>query len=250
MATKKATHQLLGVMLVLACGGLSACSQTLSHQVRPGDTLSELGLRYGVPYQEIARYNAIANPDQLEVGQWLRIPAPKQARITSAAPSRVRPVAFAVLGTRPTSRQLPQDQDWPRNRPLFSWPVTGEVSSRFGPRQGRVHDGIDIVAPHGTPVVAAADGQVIFSGVLRGYGRVVIVRHAGGYITLYAHNAANHVREGQVIRRGEQVATVGQSGRVTGASLHFEVRKDNRARNPLRYLSQDRRTVRKDPSPP
>jgi murein DD-endopeptidase MepM/ murein hydrolase activator NlpD len=114
--------------------------------------------------------------------------------------------------------------------------VEGELSSRFGPRNGRFHDGIDIAAPHGTPVMAAADGQVILSDVLRGYGKVVIVRHAGGYVTVYAHNAANHVAEGRVVRRGERVATVGQSGRVTGASLHFEVRKDNLARDPLRYL--------------
>jgi lipoprotein NlpD len=97
--------------------------------------------------------------------------------------------------------------------------------------------------------LAAADGTVIFSDVLRGYGNVVIVRHAHGYLTVYAHNQANHVKEGQPVRRGERLAEVGQSGRTSGASLHFEVRKDNLARDPLSYLPQDRRTVLKEPSP-
>jgi murein DD-endopeptidase MepM/ murein hydrolase activator NlpD len=149
---------------------------------------------------------------------------------------------------RPTLRPLLPDGDGSRGSPRFSWPVDGEVTSGFGPRNGRFHDGIDIAAPRGTPVFAAADGQVIFSDVLRGYGKVVIVRHTGGYLTLYAHNAVNQVQEGQRVRRGTRVATVGQSGRVTGAHLHFEVRKDNRARDPLRYLPQDRRTVLRDPS--
>ncbi len=250
MAVRKATSRLRGVLWVLVCGVLSACSQTLYHQVRPGETLSEIGLRYGVPYQEIAQYNAIGNPDQLEAGQWLRIPPPQHSPVAIAATSSGRSATRALPETRPNLRPPRQDRDWPSGSPLFSWPVAGEVTSGFGPRNGRFHDGIDIAASRGTPVLAAADGQVIFSDVLRGYGNVVIVRHAGGYLTLYAHNSVNHVAEGQLVRRGERLAVVGQSGHVTGANLHFEVRKDNLARNPLRYLLQDKRTVLKDPSPP
>jgi murein DD-endopeptidase MepM/ murein hydrolase activator NlpD len=238
------------VRLIVVCSFLSACSPTLSHQVCPGETLSAIGLRYGVSYQEIAQYNALRNPDRLEVGQWLRIPPPQQTRSASVGMSRARPVSLAIPETRPTLGPLPPDRDWPRGSPLFSWPVDGEVTSRFGLRKGRLHEGVDIAAPRGTPVLAAADGQVIFSDVLRGYGNVVIVRHAGGYLTLYAHNAVNQVQEGQSVRRGTRVATVGQSGHVTGASLHFEVRKDNLARDPLRYLPLDARTVLRDPSPP
>ena len=84
---------------------------------------------------------------------------------------------------------------------------------------------------------------------MRGYGNVVIVRHPGGYVTVYAHNQENLVKEGQTVRRGEQLAEVGQSGRATGASLHFEVRKDNLARDPRRYRPEERRTVRQEPSP-
>jgi murein DD-endopeptidase MepM/ murein hydrolase activator NlpD len=121
--------------------------------------------------------------------------------------------------------------------------VEGEVTSGFGPRRGSFHDGIDISAPHGVPVVAAAAGRVIFSDEIRGYGKLVIIQHREGYITIYAHNRVNLVKEGQTVRQGQAVAEVGQSGRASGPHLHFEIRKDNLARNPLRYLPEDRRIV-------
>ncbi|MBI3796414.1 MAG: M23 family metallopeptidase [Deltaproteobacteria bacterium] len=238
----------LGVFWVLICGSLAACGSALYYQVRPGDTLSEIGQRYGVSYQEIARYNTIANPDKLEVGQRLRIPPPTQPQIARPAPSENRVLARAVPEKLPTPGP-PLSEGRAGGTSLFSWPVEGQITSMFGPRNGSFHDGLDIAAPRGTAVLAAADGQVIFSDVLRGYGNVVIVRHPGGYVTVYAHNQTNLVKEGQAVRRGEQLAEVGQSGRATGASVHFEVRKDNLARDPLHYLPQDQRTVRKEPSP-
>lgn len=238
----------LGVFWVLVCGYLAACGSAIYYQVRPGDTLSEIGQRYGVSYQEIARYNTIGNPHKLEVGQWLRIPPPKQSQPARPAPSENRVLARA-LPEKPQTPSPPLYEERSGGTELFSWPVEGPITSGFGPRNGSFHDGLDIAAPRGTAVLAAAEGQVIFSDVLRGYGNVVIVRHAGGYVTVYAHNQKNLAKEGQTVRRGEQLAEVGQSGRATGASLHFEVRKDNLARDPLRYLPQDRRTVRKEPSP-
>lgn len=154
---------------------------------------------------------------------------------------------------RPTPR--PRDRyDYPdEGRPFpregkygLMWPVEGHVTSRFGPRRGSFHDGLDISAPLGTPILAAASGEVIYSGALRGYGNIVILRHRDGYATVYAHNQKNLVREGERIRRGQVVARVGQTGRASGPHLHFEIRKDNLARNPLRYLPEDRRTVRRD----
>jgi len=217
--------------------------------VRPGDTLSEIGQRYGVTYQELARYNTIPNPDKLEVGQQLRIPPPKQAQAAPPAVPANRVVARALPEKPQNLSPLPRDDDRPKGDAPLSWPVEGDLTSGFGPRNGSFHDGIDIAAPRGTAVLAAADGQVLFSDVLRGYGNVVIVRHAGGYVTVYAHNQTNLVKEGQTVRRGDRLAEVGQSGRATGASLHFEVRKDNLARDPLHYLPQERRTVRQEPSP-
>ena len=223
-----------GVLFLLVYGYFSACTSGLYHQVRPGETLSGIAQLYGVSYQEIARLNDLRNPHRIEVGQQLRIPQAGQAR----------PVALATPEKREALPPFPRDEG-----AFFAWPVDGELTSGFGPRNGSSHDGIDIAAPRGTAVVAAADGQVIFSDVLRGYGNVVIVRHGNGYTTVYAHNRVNLVKEGQVVRQGQRLAEVGDSGRATGSNLHFEVRKNNLARDPLRYLPQDRRTVLRNLSP-
>lgn len=125
----------------------------------------------------------------------------------------------------------------PRSARQFGWPVTvGYVSSGFGMRHGAMHHGIDIAAPSGTPVHAADSGVVIYAGWLRGYGNVVIIRHSLDYVTVYAHNQANLVREGQEVRRSQVIAQVGRTGRATGPNLHFEVRYDNVAENPLSHL--------------
>jgi len=118
----------------------------------------------------------------------------------------------------------------------FVWPASGTISSSFGPRRNAHHDGIDIAAPEGTPIRAALDGTVVYTGSLRGYGKVVILAHDGGLTTVYAHNSKNMVQHGARVRRGTVIASVGQTGRTTGPNLHFEVRKDNRARDPLAYL--------------
>jgi murein DD-endopeptidase MepM/ murein hydrolase activator NlpD len=105
------------------------------------------------------------------------------------------------------------------------WPLQGEVSRDFEQDATRRHSGIDIVAPRGTPIQAAADGEVIFSGWgPDGYGRIIILQHQAEVVTIYAHNQENLVRLGQHVQQGEPIATVGQSGRATGNHLHFEVR--------------------------
>ncbi len=103
-------------------------------------------------------------------------------------------------------------------------------------RDGVMHDGVDISAPFGTAVRAADNGAVIFCGRMRGYGNVVIVRHDDHYATVYGHNEENDVREGERVRRGQIIARVGRTGRTTGCNLHFEIRRDNLARNPMNYL--------------
>ena len=117
------------------------------------------------------------------------------------------------------------------------WPVDGKIISRFGsPRASRTHKGLDIKVPHGTPVRAAAAGRVVYSGRMRGYGKVVIVAHGDGYETVYAHNRANRAHKGDRVRRGQVIAESGASGNATTPHLHFEVRKDQRHRDPLGYL--------------
>jgi murein DD-endopeptidase MepM/ murein hydrolase activator NlpD len=125
----------------------------------------------------------------------------------------------------------------------FIWPVPASkrLSSYYGPRRGKHHDGVDIPAHRGASILAAANGKVIHSGRLSGYGRVVIVDHGGGFHSVYAHNQRNKVRKNQRVSQGEVIATVGSSGRSTGPHLHFEIRKNNKVRDPALYLERVRK---------
>ena len=163
--------------------------------------------------------NGLSDPRELRVGQVLTIPgAYRGASIGTASVHR-------YSGER-ASRQ-------------FSWPVQqGVVSSGFGIRNGAMHSGVDIAAPAGTPVYAADSGVVIFSGTLHGYGNTVIIRHDDGYATVYGHHERNLVSEGAHVARGQEIGVIGRTGHTTGANLHFEVRRDNVAENPLAYLPE------------
>lgn len=119
----------------------------------------------------------------------------------------------------------------------LSWPVDGPLSSPFGERDGKRHEGIDLSVPTGTPVHAACDGIVAYAGDrLRGYGRLVIVQHAPPLVTVYAHNSELEVKEGDRVTRGQELARSGATGHVTAPHVHFEVRRDNRPDDPLKYL--------------
>lgn len=130
----------------------------------------------------------------------------------------------------------------PAGRPVsdagFIWPLRkGGLSSFFGSRGDSYHEGIDIRANAGTPVYAAREGVVIYSGRgIRGYGNVVIVKHKGGFATVYAHNKFNTVRRGEKVKRGALLARVGATGRATGPHLHFEVRRGELPQDPLAFL--------------
>lgn len=262
-------------VVLVACTLLGACSSSRTHTVpsgqtsvsvfggsgsyihtvRPGETLSEIAQRYNTSTRELARTNRLRDPNQLEVGQELRLPSSQSLR-TAAATSERRVSRKNALEKQSLARvtpDVPGDiRSFPRERESregggFSrWPVEGNLTSRFGPRDGSFHDGIDIAAPTGASVSAVADGEVIFSNVLHGYGNLVILRHRNGLVTVYAHNSRNVVNEGDWVRRGQIVAKVGQTGRASGPHLHFEVRKDNQARNPLRYLPEDTQTASRD----
>lgn len=119
----------------------------------------------------------------------------------------------------------------------FIWPVKGGiVTSRFGNRRGRHHDGIDISAKRGTPVLAAKDGKVVYAGRLSGYGNLIILKHKKNLFTAYAHSDSNKVSKGDRVKQGNIIATVGRTGRASGPHLHFEVRNKTNARNPLFFL--------------
>ncbi len=219
------------VVLVAGCGfGRSKPEAPMHgegvyHQVRRGENLYRIGKAYGVSPMELARANGIADASRLEVGQRLFVPGGKhQLPVNVITPER-------VVSDVPPANELPQGTG------VFIWPLTsGTLTSKFGPRGRSFHDGIDIGAPPGTVVRAARDGDVIYSDTLRGYGNVVIVQHAGGYATVYAHNDQNLVDAGTKVKQGDPVGRVGRTGRTSGPNLHFEIRKDNVARNPIYFL--------------
>jgi len=116
------------------------------------------------------------------------------------------------------------------------WPIDGPVTSEFGQRWGRLHAGLDIAVPTGTPIGAARSGSVVFSGVNGGYGNFVVIDHGGGLSTAYAHQSRIAASEGQSVAQGEVIGYVGSTGNSTGAHLHFEVRVDGVAQNPRSFL--------------
>ena len=119
---------------------------------------------------------------------------------------------------------------------MFIWPVKGEVSSSFGERDGKPHDGIDIRAPEGTPVKASAEGEVVYAGKMSGYGNLLVIRHEKNYFTAYAHNSELKVKEGKQVAQGDEIAKVGDTGHATGYHLHFEIRQGSTPMDPLLFL--------------
>lgn len=121
----------------------------------------------------------------------------------------------------------------------YIWPLRLiDVSSRYGRRHGRLHSGIDLRAPPGTPILAAADGRVKFSGYHRDYGHMIVIDHGNGIETAYAHNSRNVVSKGQIVKQGQIVARVGRTGNATGSHVHFEFRRHGRALNPVNHVDE------------
>ena len=201
--------------------------QGIYHVVKRGENLFRIGKAYDIPYQELVRINRIEDPGQIRVGQRVFIPGA----------TRQLPVEIITPLDASLERPGPADPSG-RGREGFIWPVVGNISSRFGPRGETFHDGIDISAPEGSPIQAVEKGEVMYSDQLRGYGNLVIIRHPDGFASVYAHNRRNQVGQGQKVAQGETIAEVGSTGRVSAPHLHFEIRKDNIARDPLYYLPQ------------
>ncbi|HOL51350.1 MAG TPA: M23 family metallopeptidase [Bacillota bacterium] len=194
------------------------------HEVSRGDTVWTIAKRYGVSRDKIVEANAIADPDALKVKQSLVIPGGKPP-VTS---SRI------VVASRGSSDG--RISGAASSGGSLSWPVSGRITSRFGPRWGRMHNGVDIAVPTGTSVSAAAAGCVIFAGWRGGYGRLVILDHGNGLQTYYGHNSAITVSRGEQVAAGERIALSGSSGISTGPHVHFEVRAGGKPQDPMGYL--------------
>ena len=243
-----------------------------THFVNRGDTLASIARKNRISAAELARANGLAPSAKLKLGTKLTVPGAKTAAV--AAPAAAAPVAAApVAGTlqpvaaapapatkmaaaaapvqsarlaQATANVEEKPADTPAKAaeatgalPTFRWPVRGKVVTTYGAKtNGKSNDGINLAVPEGTPVKAAEDGVVAYSGnELKGYGNLVLVRHSNGYVTAYAHASELLVKRGDTIKRGQVIAKSGQSGEVASPQLHFEIRKGSSPVDPLQFLN-------------
>jgi len=215
-----------------------------TYRVRKSDTLYSIGKRFGVDHKLLARRNHIRYPYTIYVGQRLsltRTAAKPQYMPIPKARSKSRRVT-SKKSVRPAKKRVSKKQTSKHRKAIngtvrLRWPLKATVTSRFGRRGSRMHDGIDIGAKEGTPIYAAASGEVVYSDQrLSGYGKLVIIRHSSDMFTAYAHNQRNLVRKGERVKAGAVIARVGKTGRASGPHLHFEVRRGPTPVDPLAYL--------------
>lgn len=193
------------------------------HRVRSGDTLYSIARKNNTTVASLARHNGIEPPYTLKIGQELRLSSWDKA-----------PAPAPAAGSRPTAASsriagAPAQQ--------FSWPADGKIILPFGPVNGFHNDGINISGKAGAPIRAAGAGTVAYAGnELRGYGNLILIRHAGGWITAYAHAEKILVRKGEAVKPGQTIAALGSTGSVKTPQLHFEIRYQGRVVNPQQHL--------------
>lgn len=220
-----------------------------THTVAKGDTLYSISKKYNVDITSLSRLNALETPYTLNVGQVLSLPETLAGAAQNTPKTTTNKVVAQSTKTSSTTSKTTATQkkitkSSPRKtvsayrKTKFMWPVNGKVVSNFGVvGKGRKNDGINIKAALGTNVKAADKGIVAYAGnELKGFGNLVLIKHADGYITAYAHNDKLYVKKGQKVLRGEKIATVGSTGSVNTPQLHFEVRAGKKAVNPRQYL--------------
>ena len=243
-----------------------------THFVNHGDTLASIARKNHISAAELARANGLNPSAKLKLGTKLTVPGARTAAVAAPvapAPVAAAPVAAALqpvaaapapatkmasIAAPAQSARLAQAtanvEDKPAETPAkaaeatgalptFRWPVRGKVITSYGAKtNGKSNDGINVAVPEGTPVKAAEDGVVAYSGnELKGYGNLVLVRHSNGYVTAYAHASELMVKRGDPIKRGQIIAKSGQSGEVASPQLHFEIRKGSSPVDPLQFLN-------------
>jgi len=222
------------------------------YTVQRGDTLYSIALTFGIDVRELARWNNISDASVLSVGQTLRVVAPAgAATVTPVVPSgaaEVRPLPLpgsesappTPVTPGPSTTVPPATDSAAVGKPApaessvqFQWPAPGKVIENFDESRNK---GIDIAGNDGDPVIAAADGEVVYVGsALRGYGNLVIVKHSDEFISAYAHNRQILVKQGQAVKRGQRIAEIGKTD-AERTKLHFEIRRQGKPVDPLRYL--------------
>ncbi len=194
--------------------------------VQPGDNIHLIAFAFETTPKALQRANPWVSPRQLAPGMRLTVPRSDRGETLAGVES---------VGAGDDHESAGVDIQ-PRSAD-FIWPLRKyRISSRYGRRWGRLHAGIDLRAPKGTPIRAAAAGRVIFSGFRGAYGYKVIISHGRGVETVYAHNSRNLVKRGQRVKQGEIIAHVGRTGNATGSHVHFEFRRHGRALDPVRQI--------------
>jgi murein DD-endopeptidase MepM/ murein hydrolase activator NlpD len=225
----------LPLVALVACA-LVACAQVQVPLHPPGpegtfyvvgiESLADIAARQGVPLEDLAEINGLSPAAHLEPGQVIFLLAPPvaapgaQATLEPPLPPDLEPGPGSSAGAG------------------LQWPLReGRMSSIYGQRWGKQHEGIDLAAPVGTPVLAAKDGIVLYAdNTVKGYGNMVVISHDGDLLTAYAHTSVLLVHKGDHVRAGQIIARVGQTGHATAPHLHFEVRQGQVPKNPLRFL--------------
>ncbi len=229
----------------LKVGSKLTIPKTNYHEVKSGETLYAISRLYNMKINQLIEINELKEPYSVKAGD--RIKISKSEKIF--AENKEAQASYNLKAGEKSSEKIaekPAEKE-PKASVVekvldkfnkFSWPVRGTVVSKFGPKSGGLYnDGINIKAKEGTEVKASEDGVVAYVGnELKGYGNLVIVKHAGGWITAYAHLAKSSVTRGAKVSKGQKIGTVGSTGNVTSPQLYFGLRKGRDAVNPQNYL--------------
>lgn len=213
------------------------------YTVKPGDTLIRIGLDHGQGAKDIARWSGIENPNRIEVGQVLRVeppvPAPVSKPVVTTPPSpAATPIARPAGGEKPVAAvpagPAPSQAPVGEEEVTWTWPAAGAVLAGFDEQKN--NKGLDIGGVAGEPVLAAADGRVVYVGAaIRGYGNLIIVKHNNTFVSAYGHNQTLLVKDDQMVRKGQKIAEMGSSD-ADRVKLHFELRRKGKPVDPAQYL--------------
>jgi len=194
------------------------------HRVERHQTLYRICKTYGVDLKTVASLNRISDPSKIQAGQRIFIPG-------------ARKVLNVEIAIDDVAAESAEKERGGHKKPDFIWPVEGRIADLFQESEDKRHQGIDISCALGTPVKASSAGKVIYSNNrIKGYGNLVILRHSEEFVTIYAHHQANLTEEGDWVEKGQIIGRVGKTGRATGPHLHFEIRRNNKAVDPLLFL--------------
>lgn len=240
---RKSFFTVLLIVLIASLAG--GCSYYYS--VKKGDTIYSISKKYDVDQNELMAENGIKDPTRLREGQKLKIP---RSQMGNPPPKDTTRIAKKDGSKKTKDRAAREAIDRvkkkqsvgtvPREKPPidFIWPVKGVIVRGYGKGEdGRINDGVDIGAPEGAKIVAAAAGEVLLSSdKYPSYGNMVVIRHKSDFVTIYAHNRRNLVKKGDKVTQGQTVAEVGSTGRPTTPTVHFEIRRVSEPVNPIQYL--------------